>query len=118
MKLFEIDKNVKAPKHKSTKTLNKAIIARIRQVWLVVWVSSYCYYILGDSWISDTEWDKWAKELVDLKAKYPDEAKSIKHYDIFADFDGSTGFIIAHKATPNLIKRAKQQLAYHKEHNK
>ena len=67
---------------------------------------------MGTSIISDIVWDKWAKELVGLKAKYPNEAKSIKHYDIFADFDGSTGFIIASKATPNLIKKAKQLVEY------
>lgn len=109
MALFNINEPVK---------LNEDIVCLIRRRWLQVWVHSFIYYKLGTSIISDTMWDKWARELVDLKAKYPNEAKSIKHYDIFADFDGSTGFIIASKGTPNLIKKAKQLLKNYKEKNK
>lgn len=109
MALFDINEPIK---------LNEDIVCLIKRRWLQIWVHSFIYYKMGTSIISDIMWDKWAKELVDLKAKYPNEAKAIKHYDIFADFDGSTGFIIAHKATPNLIKKAKQLLMYHKEHNK
>lgn len=111
MALFDIQEK------KDTVKLNQNIVSLIRQRWLQVWIHSYIYYKLGESIVNDIVWDKWARELVDLKAKYPNEAKSIKHYDIFADFDGSTGFIIASKATPNLIKKAKQLLMYHKEHN-
>ena len=108
MALFNIDEPIK---------LNEDIVCLIRRRWLQIWVHSFIYYCMGTSIISDTMWDKWAKELVDLKAKYPNEAKAIKHYDIFADFDGSTGFIIASKATPNLIKKAKQLVEYYREHN-
>lgn len=108
MALFDINKPVK---------LNEDIVCIIRRRWLQIWVHSFIYYKMGTSIISDTIWDKWAKELVDLKAKYPNEAKSIKHYDIFADFDGSTGFIIASKATPKLIKKAKQLVEYYREYN-
>lgn len=116
MALFDINKK-EEEKPKETIKLNQAIVSEIRRAWLIVWMHSYIYYCLGTSIISDIVWDKWAKKLVDLKAKYPNEAKAVKHYDIFADFDGSTGFIIANKATPNLIKKAKQLLMYHKEHN-
>ena len=97
--------------------LNEDIVCLIRRRWLQIWIHSFIYYKMGTSIISDTMWDKWARELVDLKAKYPNEAKSIKHYDIFADFDGSTGFIIASKATPNLIKKAIQLVEYYRENN-
>ena len=108
MALFNINEPIK---------LNEDIVCLIKRRWLQIWVHSFIYYKMGTSIISDTMWDKWAKELVDLKAKYPNEAKSIKHYDIFADFDGSTGFIIASKATSNLIKKAKQLVEYYREHN-
>ena len=108
MSLFDINESIK---------LNEDIVCLIKRRWLQIWVHSFLYYKMGTSIISDIVWDKWARELVDLKVKYPNEAKAIKHYDIFADFDGSTGFIIANKATPNLIKRAKQQLAWHREHS-
>ena len=108
MALFDINEPIK---------LNEDIVCLIKRIWLQIWVHSFIYYKMGTSIISDTMWDKWAKELVDLKAKYPNEAKQIKHYDIFADFDGSTGFIIASKATPNLIKKAKQLVEYYREHN-
>ena len=108
MALFDINEPIK---------LNEDIVCLIRRRWLQIWVHSFIYYKMGTSIISDTMWDKWAKELVELKAKYPNEAKSIKHYDIFADFDGSTGFIIASRATPNLIKKAKQLVEYYREHN-
>lgn len=108
MALFDINEPIK---------LNENIVCLIKIRWLQIWVHSFIYYKMGTSIISDTMWDKWAKELVDLKVKYPNEAKAIKHYDIFADFDGSTGFIIASKATPNLIKKAKQLVEYYREHN-
>ena len=108
MALFDINEPIK---------LNEDIVCLIKRRWLQTWVHSFIYYKMGTSIISDTMWDKWAKELVDLKAKYPNEAKAIKHYDIFADVDGSTGFIIASKATPKLIKKAKQLVDYYREHN-
>lgn len=107
MALFDINEPIK---------LNEDIVCLIKRRWLQIWVHSFIYYKMGTSIISDTMWDKLAKELVELKDKYPNEAKSIKHYDIFADFDGSTGFIIASKATPNLIKKAKQLVEYKEKH--
>lgn len=85
---------------------NEKIISLIRRRMLQVWVFSYCYYELDESPISDDTWIKWAKELVELIKKYPNEFKTIKHHEIFEDFDGSTGFDIAKKATPNLISKA------------
>lgn len=52
-------------------------------------VTSYIYYILGDSVISDAEWDYYAYALVEAQS---DGDKNVGWYDeLFADFDGSTG---------------------------
>lgn len=48
----------------------------------------------------------WARELVELIKKYPKEFRTIKHWELFKDFDGSTGFDLAKKATPRLISKA------------
>lgn len=98
MALFNIQKSV--PK------VNTDIVSLIRRRMLQVWVHSYIYYEMDDNVISDETWSKWAMELVDLIKKYPKEFKTIKHWDVFKDFDGSTGYHLVDKATPNLISKA------------
>lgn len=55
-------------------------------------VHSAIYYELDDNIISDNEWAKRAKELVELQSKHPEIAKTCVYADEFSDFDGSTGF--------------------------
>ena len=83
---------------------------KLQQRMLQVWLHSYIYYELDDSIISDHQWNEWAKEL----AEHINDPifKTIKHHEIFEGFDGSTGFDIAKKATPNLINKAKQLLVW------
>lgn len=90
------------------------ILSHIRRRMLQVWVHSYIYYELDTNIISDIMWDKWSKELCELKEKYPDVFRKIKHSNIFRDFDGSTGYDIAKKATKNLIYKAHFLLKIHK----
>ena len=45
-------------------------------------------------------------ELVGLIKKYPKEFKTIRHHEIFEDFDGSTGYHLVKHATPALITKA------------
>lgn len=92
--------------------LNKDIISLIKRTWLSVWLHSFLYYCLDKSIISDVEWDKRAKRLANLIREYPNEAKQIKHYELFRDFDGSTGFDIANKATRRLKNKAYMLLEY------
>ena len=73
---------------------------------LQIAVHSYIYYELNTNVISDETWSKWAKELVELIKKYPKEFRSIKHYEWFEDFDGSTGYQFVKLATPALITKA------------
>lgn len=55
--------------------------------WLIC--NSIIYYRLGDSIWSDGVWDRAALELVKYKdSKYFSESA---HYELFRDFDGSTG---------------------------
>lgn len=82
------------------------VVSLIRRRMLQIWVFSYCYYELNESPISDEIWSVWAKELVALIKKYPKEFRTIRHWEIFKDFDGSTGFDIAKQATPRLISKA------------
>lgn len=109
MALFNLNSN----KTESNKTeLNKDIISLIRRTWLSVWLHSFLYYCLDKSIISDVEWNKRAKRLAELVKEYPVEASTIKHYELFKDFDGSTGFDIANKATRKLKNKAHMLLEY------
>ena len=55
-------------------------------------VHSYLYYKLDTNLISDREFDKWGKELVQLQAKYPEIAEQVEYAEDFMDWDASTGF--------------------------
>lgn len=62
---------------------------RIVQLRMMLSVHSYLYYTLGEAIISDSQWDKWAYELVGLQKEHGWKHKC---YDReFYDFDGSTG---------------------------
>lgn len=74
----------------------QTIVEKIQQRRLQILVHSYIYYELNQNIISDTQWNKWAHELVELQKKYPKEAKSTKYADKFTDFDGSTGMDLAY----------------------
>ena len=63
---------------------------RIRQRRTQMLIHSYVYYQLGDSIVSDHDWQRWADELVTLQRDHPG---AIGFYDAeFAGWDGSTGF--------------------------
>lgn len=51
---------------------------------------SVAYYRHNTQFISDHQFDAWCYELVELMKT--EEAKQTKFYDLFIDFDGSTGF--------------------------
>lgn len=65
-----------------------ALITRRRRQLIV---HSVIYYKLGDSIIGDYDWSMWAKELVELQAKFPEIAKNCPYAKSFEGFDGSTG---------------------------
>lgn len=47
---------------------------------------------MNESIIADGDWDKWARELVNLQSTYPTIAEQCFLHDEFKDFDGTTGF--------------------------
>lgn len=61
--------------------------------WLqrYILVHSWIYYYGNDSLISDRQYDKKAKELVDMQSGYAKLGQTQYGY-VFHDFDGNTGF--------------------------
>lgn len=72
--------------------MNKEIIAKIQQRRLQILVHSCLYYVFDTNIVPDSQWNKWAQELVQLQKEYPQEAEEAIRNDDFKDFDGSTGF--------------------------
>lgn len=71
---------------------DQKILELIRRRRLQTIVHSVIYYKYDCSIISDSAWSERAQELVELQEKYPEESKVVVYYDLFKDFDGSTGF--------------------------
>ena len=65
------------------------LITRRRRQLLV---HSIIYYCMNDNIISDDQWAKWAIELEELQAKYPDISKKCPRAKEFEHFDHSTGY--------------------------
>lgn len=80
----------------------RALILRRR---LQVLVHSCIYYHFNDSLISDTKWQRWANELVQLQKKYPAIAKRVDYNDAFKNFDATTGFDLP-ITNPEIIRKA------------
>ena len=88
-------------------TISELIMQRRRQVW----IHSIIYYELNDNVVSDIQWAKWANQLVELQRKYPGLSKSLPHYDIFKDFDPSTGYDLPLR-DPGMMAKAIWLLEY------
>ena len=54
-------------------------------------VHSAIYYNYNANVISDATWDRWARELVSLQKQYPDISSQVIWYDVFKDWDGTSG---------------------------
>lgn len=72
--------------------LNKEIYELINQRRRQILVHSIIYYKLNESIISDSQWSKWAMELVDLQNKYSDISAKCVYSESFSNFNGSSGF--------------------------
>lgn len=70
-----------------SETIEELIYRRRQQVW----IHSIIYYEFDQNIIDDSTWSKWATELDELQKMYPEESKRAMYYDIFRDFDPSTG---------------------------
>lgn len=94
--------------------MDAVIIELINRRRHQILVHSYLYYELGESIISDYDFDYWSKELVDLQAQYPEESKAVKYYEEFKDFDGSSGFDLPY-SMPNIQKTGDRLLVYRRK---
>ena len=70
---------------------NKQIAELIHRRREQMLVHSYIYYQLNDNIIDDSTWSKWAMELQQLQKDYPDISKRVVYYELFKDWDGSSG---------------------------
>ena len=86
------------------------IASKIQQRRYQMLVHSYIYYELDSNIVTDDTWAKWAYELVDLQAKYPEIAKQVIYAKDFETWDGSTGAFLNFKDKPNIITTARRLL--------
>lgn len=69
-------------------------------------VHSYLYYHYNMSLISDSQFDTWAKELVQLQADNPQLSEKVYYYrDAFRGFDGTTGYDLPY-TDPRIARKA------------
>lgn len=68
-------------------------------------VRSCIYYELNDNVIPDSLFDRWRKELVELREKYPDKFKQAPRGDLFNGWGGTSGFDLPYRH-PNIYNRA------------
>jgi hypothetical protein len=76
-------------------------------------VHSYIYYEMNENIISDSQWSKWAVELAELQAKYPNIAKQVIYADDFEGWDGSSGAFLTYANKPNIINTANRLVRLH-----
>lgn len=93
---------------------NVTIIEKINQRQRQILVHSFIYYQLNDNVISDTLFDKFCKELLQLQEDYPTETKISVYYKEFIGFDGSTGFDLPYN-TPRVQGTAMKLIQYRDE---
>lgn len=89
----------------------RSLILRRR---LQLLVHSYIYYDLNENLISDDTWSRWARELVQLQAKYPNIARRVDYHEGFIGFDGSTGFDLPYRQ-PEITGKAQWLVNHFKE---
>lgn len=68
------------------------IVNRISQLETKIWIWAIIYYRLGDSVVTDKEYDLTSKELQRLVKDYPEEFKASYHYNVFRDFSWVSGY--------------------------
>ena len=66
------------------KPFNPVEKIQLLERWILV--QSFCYYELNENCASDFDYDANARQLAELKKKYPDEFKRSRYYDIFHDY--------------------------------
>lgn len=77
--------------HKKAPIVDLVIAECIKRRRLQLLVHSCIYYELNESIISDSTFDKWSVELLELQTKYPKVAEQVCWHQAFKDWDASTG---------------------------
>ena len=85
------------------------IAERIQQLRLQMLVHSCIYYEMDRNVITDRDWDRWARLLRSLQAKYPEISKQVIWYEAFKDWDASSGAFLPLK-DEWVVQKAKQVL--------
>lgn len=68
------------------------------QRWIVV--HSIVYYNLGQSVVTDSQFDHNCYQLVSLMGQHPRQSRLSRYACYFKDFDGSTGYDLPNKLSP------------------
>lgn len=55
-------------------------------------IHSYIYYVFNSSILTDNEYDTLSIEVAKAIKEKPNEARKHRDYELFEDFDGSTGY--------------------------
>ncbi|MDZ4632260.1 hypothetical protein ORN01_25220 [Bacillus cereus] len=80
-------------------------------------VHSFLYYQLNENIISDSEFDRWSKELYEAMKENPEIAKQSVYYKDFLEFDGSSGYDLPY-ANPEIQSTGFKLLKIHAERRK
>ena len=75
----------------SSNELNLVVLSKINQRERQIMVHSYLYYEMDKNIIQDSTYDRWMRELVQLRRDFPNEYKQSCLYEEFKNFEGSTG---------------------------
>lgn len=99
----------------SFETMN-IIKEKIKRRRFQILVHSYIFYRLNDAIISDSTFNTWACELIELQKSYPEWSKEVELYSIFSDFDSvGCASMLPLDGDDALAARAKQLLNEHKK---
>lgn len=89
----------------------RSLISR-RQRQLLV--HSYLYYVLDESIVSDTDYDRWCEELVTLQTQHRDLAQKTPYWNICQSFDASGSGYWIQRYPPEIVTTAVHLLWQHK----
>lgn len=80
-------------------------------------VHSFLYYQLNENIVSDSDFDRWSKELYEAMKENPEIAKQTVYYKDFLEFDGSSGYDLPY-ANPEIQSTGFKLLKIHAEMRK
>ena len=76
-------------------------LEKIQLLQRSILVNSYCYYELNDNLLSDFQYDKNTRMLLELKRSAPEAFKKSRYYKLFDNFESGTGFDLTSRVKKN-----------------